>query len=80
MTNLATGAPAWWGRSDQDAPTAPVLVLDPTAPQTGAGDPHSGTADWLEWGSHMVLFQAGCYRLTATWAAGSWSMTVAAGR
>lgn len=74
VKNLATGAPAWWGKGDQP-PSEPVLVLD-SRNEGYHGVPASG---WYEWGSFLYLLTAGCYSMDVSWSGGSWHIVFAAG-
>lgn len=66
----------------------PLLILsDGTSPATNTtldpkqpGHPSSVVgADWVEWGSTLIVPQAGCYTLTVSWPEGHWEVTFAVG-
>jgi len=84
VTNLGTGEGGWWG--EYGTPQTTYLVLDPSATgptyaayhiSPGPGYPVPG---WREYGSYLIILQAGCYALQVTWSGGSWRMVFAAGR
>lgn len=74
VKNLATGAPAWWGKGSQP-PSEPVLVLD------GSNEGYHGVpaSGWFEWGSFVYLLTAGCYSMDVSWPSGGWHIVFAAG-
>jgi hypothetical protein len=67
-------------------------ILDPTGtdPDYGelhgplGGPPSPGPAwpvpGWREYGSYLMILQAGCYSMRVTWPGGGWQTTFAAGR
>lgn len=72
--NLGDGKPLYI-QTEEDTPTTRA-VLDPAHP----GHPASNVGDaWAEWGSYIVVPEAGCYTLDVSWATGHWSITFAAG-
>jgi hypothetical protein len=84
VTNLGTGEGGWWGQNG--TPETPYLILDPSGigptyaelhTSPGPGYPVPG---WREYGSYLIIMQAGCYALQVTWPGGSWRLTFAAGR
>jgi hypothetical protein len=59
--------------------TTPVVanaVLDPAHPGHGGSALGDG---WAEWGSTLIVPEAGCYTLTVSWPTGHWLVTFAAG-
>jgi hypothetical protein len=90
LRDLRTGTTAWWSNN---ASAMPVLVLDPhmdnsfqgplPPPVSGApDDPHGGGAPYnpyFEWGVFPTFEVAGCYRLSVSWAGGSWQSIFAVG-
>lgn len=77
-TNVQTGAVLWWvhGAPPDLASQALVLDADVPGPATYTGVPAAG---WQEFESSLLIPQAGCYALTASWAGGSWRLVFAAG-
>lgn len=78
VTNTQTGAALWWIHGTPPDLSSQALVLDAEAPgpATYAGAPEKG---WQEFHSSLLIPQAGCYAIDATWAGGSWKAIFAAG-
>lgn len=73
--NLLTGALLTFDMSPDDT-LITTPVLDPRHP----GHPVSVIGqDWNEWGSVLLIPNAGCYYIEATWSGGHWRNTFAAG-
>lgn len=77
-TNIQTGAVLWWIHGAPPDLSSQTLTLDADVPgpATYAGIPEKG---WQQFESSLLIPQAGCYALDATWAGGSWHMTFSAG-
>jgi hypothetical protein len=72
--NLRTRRPIWF-RVPPGAPTR-AQAFDPAKPPV---PPEAGSR-WKDFPSYLFLPSAGCYRLEARWAGGSWAKTFAGGR
>lgn len=77
-TNTQTGAVLWWVHGAPPDLASQTLVLDADVPGPAiyTGVPAAG---WQEFESSLLIPQAGCYALTASWAGGSWHVVFAAG-
>jgi hypothetical protein len=64
-------SPLWFDYQDPGAPEA-TLVLDPATPD-------GQERDWYEYRGYFVVPSAGCYRLTAAWPGGGWTLDFRAG-
>jgi hypothetical protein len=73
VTNLRTGAEAWWDIGAGPPPSLPVrpLMLDGLPNRVG-GPPTFGAV--------LYLPQAGCYAMTVSWTGGQWRLLFAVGR
>lgn len=86
LQNLDTGTLAWWSATPPQ-PATQSLVLDPQLDSEDVGPvswlaavPHGGSGSgWKEWGIFPLFSVAGCYRLKASWAGGSWQSVMAVG-
>lgn len=78
VTNVQTGAVLWWIHSAPPDLASQTLVLDANVPGPAmyTGEPEKG---WQQFQSSLLIPQAGCYTLGATWAGGSWQVIFAAG-
>jgi hypothetical protein len=70
-SRLDDGSPLWFDYEDPGAPET-TLVLHPATPDGQEGD-------WYEYRGYFVVPSAGCYRLTATWPGGGWTLDFRAG-
>jgi hypothetical protein len=88
LRNLETGALTWW--TDAQSPPEAATQTPVPNPQTntesvgnvpGEPDVPHGAPDpgWKEWGVFPLYYVAGCYRLEASWAGGSWQSVFAVG-
>ena len=77
-TNTQTGAVLWWVHGAPPDLSSQTLALDADVPGPAmyTGIPEKG---WQQFTSSLLIPQAGCYALDATWAGGSWHMVFAAG-
>src|SRR5262249_20199905 len=85
--DVRTGTPLWFqlfpsieqpiAAGDEGTYTTNA-VLDPANPNRGGTD--NSTGHWNIWGTGIIVLQAGCYELDATWAEGSWHTIYALGR
>lgn len=77
-TNIQNGEVLWWVHGTPPDLSSQTLALDAEVPgpATYEGIPEKG---WQQFQSSLLIPQAGCYALDATWAGGSWQMVFAAG-
>lgn len=78
VTNTLTGTVLWWVHGAPPDLSSQMLVLDANVPGPAmyTGIPTHG---WQQFTSSLLIPQAGCYALDATWDGGSWHMVFAAG-
>lgn len=78
--DLGTNTPLWFHFLNGSAPDiyTTSALLDPASPNRGWATNSSG--HWGIWGLGLVLLQAGCYELDATWDGGAWHTIYALGR
>lgn len=78
VTNTQTGAVLWWIYGAPPNLSSQTLVLDADAPGPAmyTGVPEKS---WQEFKSSLLIPQAGCYEMNATWDGGSWQVIFAAG-
>ncbi|MFI5274234.1 MAG: hypothetical protein ACHQ4H_14460 [Ktedonobacterales bacterium] len=79
VTNAQTGVVLWWIHATPPTLASQTLVLDPDVPGPAMylGAPEK---NWKAFDSILLISEAGCYALDATWAGGSWHTVFAAGR
>jgi hypothetical protein len=77
-TNLQTGEVLWWVHGTPPDLASQTLTLDANVPGPAlyTGIPEKG---WQQFQSALLIPEAGCYALDATWAGGSWRVIFAAG-
>ncbi len=83
VSNLHTGALAWWGQGGDRPPGAGhTLILAPNHPSNSAPANDHGLlpGGWHEWGTYVYLLEAGCYLMQVSWPSGHWQGVFAAGR
>jgi hypothetical protein len=68
--NLHGGALAWWSEGSS-TPQVPILVLTPPYEPEPTG--------YSSYRTELFITHAGCYRMTASWQGGRWSLIFAAG-
>ena len=78
--DLRTNTPLWFHFLNGSAPATYTTsaVLDPAIPNRGSAINKEGR--WEIWGIGLVLLQAGCYELDATWDGGTMHTIYALGR
>lgn len=78
VTNAQTGTILWWIHDAPPDLSSQTLVLDADTPGPAM---YNGVPEksWQEFKSSLLIPQAGCYEMNATWDGGSWQMVFAAG-
>jgi hypothetical protein len=78
--NLRTATLAKWIISTQFPSSKTTVTTEPVLDPSSPGHPHSAVGpDWREWGSLLLIAEAGCYSLEARWSQGYWSTVIAVG-
>ncbi len=73
VSDIATGAPAWWETSGSSLQTA--VTLTPIDPSTTPPPPEG----FFGWPIGLVFTHSGCYKLDVIWSGGEWYTIFAAG-